>query len=279
MSGQYSPRDQGTPRRTGLIVALAIFVVICVVGGILGGRYLLNTYTQISDVQNSQDIIPKLPEGTDASANQTAKQPADAQDVQEGTVDFEALQTTNPDVYAWIYIPGTHVNYAVCQSAERNDYYLTHAADGSESQVGAIFSEAQFNHKDFGDRVTVLYGHNGYADVMFSDLHNYELQDYLDAHDKIYVYTPGKVRTYKVFSTFSAGDRHIMDAFDLTSDKGFETFVNYVKSPESLDAHVTNVQIDADDKILVLSTCNTGALESQGRYLVCGVLVDEQATA
>ena len=275
MSETGSP--QRAPRRTGLIVALAIFVIICVVGGILGGTYLLNTYTQISDVQNSQDIVPKLPEGADAGANGTAEQLANAQDVQEGTIDFETLQKTNPDVYAWLYIPNTHVNYAVCQSAERNDYYLTHAADGSESQVGAIFSEAQFNHKDFNDRVTVLYGHNGYADVMFSDLHNYELQEYVDAHNKIYVYTPGKVRTYEVFSTFSAGDRHIMDAFDLTSDEGFETFVNYVKSPESLDAHVANVQIDAGDKVLVLSTCNTGALESQGRYLVCGVLVDEQA--
>ena len=258
----------------GALNPLVAFLVLLIVGcgtlGVAGGRYLINTYTQIKDVENTQGIVPELP-ASDADAQTLSA------DEQVGDIDFAALQEGNPDIYAWIYIPDTHVNYAVCQSPTSNDYYLTHAADGSENEVGAIFSEPQFNHTDLEDRVTVLYGHNGYATAMFSDLHQYERQEYLDAHDKIYLYTPGRVRTYQVFSAFSTGERHIMDAFNFQSDEGFMTFVNYLKDPDAIDAHVEDVPVEAADKVLVLSTCNTGALEAQGRYLVSGVLIDDQA--
>lgn len=250
------------------MVFLVVLIVACVGAGFAGGRYLLDTYTQIKDVENAQSIVPRLPEGVEVQEDE---------DTQVGTIDFAALQESNPDIYAWIYIPNTNVNYAVCQSAKSNDYYLSHDADGKESQVGAIFSEAQFNHQDFEDPVTVLYGHNGYADTMFSNLHEYERQEYLAGHERIYIYTPGHVRTYQVFSTFSAGERHIMDAFNFQTDEGFMTFVNYLKNPDAIDAHVVDVPVEAGDKVLVLSTCGTGVLEAQGRYLVCGVLIDDQA--
>ena len=40
-------------------------------------------------------------------------------------VDLENLrQTVNKDIYAWIYIPGTKVNYPVLQQETNDDYYL-----------------------------------------------------------------------------------------------------------------------------------------------------------
>ena len=252
-----------------LIIFLVVLIVGCVAAGIAGGMYLLNTYSQIKDVENSQNIVPKIPSSdSSASANQD--------DSNTGKIDFNALKESNPDIYAWIYIPNTHVNYPVCQNPEQNDYYLSHNATGAESEVGAIFSEAQFNHANFNDKVTVLYGHNGFADTMFSDLHEYERQEYLDEHDRVYLFTPDRVYTYQIFSTFSAGERHIMDAFNFQSDEGFMTFVNYLKDPGAIDQHVEDVDIKATDKILVLSTCSSGVLESQGRYLVCGVLINDQ---
>ena len=264
------------PQRRGprpLVIVLVVLLVACVAAGIAGGMYLMRTFTQIQDVENAQNIVPELPSQSHGSQSSTSS------NSQTGTIDFDALQKKNADVYAWIYIPGTNVNYAVCQNAEDNSYYLTHGPSGDSSDVGAIFSEAQFNHKDFQDPVTVLYGHNGYGSTMFSDLHDYEHRDYFDAHDKIYVYVPGRVYTYRVFSAFTAGDRHIMDVFNFQSSEGVSEFVDYLKKPGAIDAQVSNVEVKPSDKLLVLQTCNTGALESAGRYLVCGVMVDEQPTS
>ena len=254
---------------TPVVIFLVALVAACLGVGGVGGRYLINTYTQIKDVENAHQIVPELPT-KDAQEQQLDDS------VQTGTIDFDALREDNSDIYAWIYIPDTHVNYPVCQRADSNDYYLTHSAEDEESEVGAIFSEAQFNHADLGDQVTVLYGHNGYASTMFSDLHEYGRREYLDTHDKIYVYAPDGVRTYQVFSAFSAGERHIMDAFDFQTEEGLTAFINYLKAPEAIDAQVTDAEVKPSDKILVLSTCNSGVIESQGRYLVCGVLIDER---
>lgn len=278
---QNNPRDVrgegiSIPEKRGirpLVVVLVLLLVACIAAGVAGGMYLVKTYTQIRDVENSQNIEPALPASSTEGSNSQSSSSREG-----GTIDFEALQQTNPDIYSWIYIPDTNVNCPVCQNPTDNAYYLTHGPKGNESEIGAIFTEAQFNHKDFKDAVTVLYGHNGFASTMFSDLHGYERQDFYDAHDKVYVYVPGHVYTYQVFSAFSAGSRHIMDVFNLQTPEGVSAFVDFLKKPGSIDAHVKDVTVDSDDKIIVLSTCNTGALESTGRYLVCGVLVDEQST-
>ena len=255
-----------------LVIVLIVVLIACVVGGIAGGLYLANTYSQIKDAENSQNVEPTLP----ASEPKAAAQQADGKG---GKIDFAALQKSNPDIYAWIFIPDTHINYPVCQNPEDNSYYLTHSVTGAESDVGAIFSEAQFNHTDFQDPVTILYGHNGYGSTMFTDLHEYEHQEFLDNHNRIYVYVPGHVYIYQVFSTFSAGDRHIMDAFSFQDESGIQRFIDFLEDPGAIDAHVVDdVEVNVDDKILVLSTCTTGVVESQGRYLVCGVMIDDQPT-
>ena len=56
-------------------------------------------------------------------------------------VDFEALQAENPDIYAWITIPGTNVDYPILQREGDNGYYLNHSVDGAGSIAGAIFTE------------------------------------------------------------------------------------------------------------------------------------------
>ena len=56
-------------------------------------------------------------------------------------IDFDSLQEQNPDVYAWITVPGTQIDYPILQSPDDNSYYLTHTIDGEEKTEGAIFTE------------------------------------------------------------------------------------------------------------------------------------------
>ena len=94
-------------------------------------------------------------------------------------VDIQKLQETeNPDIYAWIYIPGTKVNYPVLQHPTDDTYYLNYNIDGSKGLPGCIFSEKAYNGKDFSDHNTVLYGHNMKNGTMFGCLHKYEDMQY-----------------------------------------------------------------------------------------------------
>lgn len=80
-------------------------------------------------------------------------------EIPEKDIDFAALKEENSDVYAWIYVPGTNVDYPVLQHPTDDAYYLEHNMDGSKGLPGCIYSES-VNTKDFTDPNTVLYGHN-----------------------------------------------------------------------------------------------------------------------
>ena len=62
----------------------------------------------------------------------------------------------NPDVYAWIWIPGTNVDYPILQSeTEPDEYYLNHTIEKKEGLPGTIYTE-KYNSKEFTDPVTII---------------------------------------------------------------------------------------------------------------------------
>ena len=73
-------------------------------------------------------------------------------------IDFEGLQAVNPDVIAWIDIPGLSISYPVVQGTD-NAYYLHHLFTGEYNGSGSIFADWH-NQPDFADPNTIVYGHN-----------------------------------------------------------------------------------------------------------------------
>ena len=71
----------------------------------------------------------------------------------------------NPDVYAWIAVPGTEIEYPILQHPSEKSYYVMHNIDGSYGNPGCIYTE-NLNSKDITDNNTVIYGHNVKIDSM-----------------------------------------------------------------------------------------------------------------
>ena len=111
------------------------------------------------------------------------------------SVDFDELQAMNDEVYAWIEVPGTVINYAVVQSATDDLFYINHAVDKSYFSGGSIFSQ-RYNTTTFQDSMTVLYGHNSRSQAMFAQLNNFADASFFEQNQSIYIYTPEKVYEY-----------------------------------------------------------------------------------
>jgi len=63
-------------------------------------------------------------------------------DIPDRNVDITAMQENeNPDIYAWITVPGTQIDYPVLQHPEQLDYYLDHNTDHSSGYPGCIYSQ------------------------------------------------------------------------------------------------------------------------------------------
>ena len=67
----------------------------------------------------------------------------------DNPIDFTAEAKKYPDIYAWIYIPNTNINYPVVQSPDSDEYYLNHSAEKKYKRSGAIYSELRFAEPQF----------------------------------------------------------------------------------------------------------------------------------
>ena len=192
-------------------------------------------------------------------------------------INFDELQDINSDLYAWIKIPGTVIDYPVAQSSNGDDnYYLHHNYMGDYEFAGTIYSQIH-NTKYFVERVTVLYGHNMLDGSMFAGLHDFSDPEFFEENDTMYIYIPGHILTYKIFAAYDYDDRHIMNSFEFHRDEVYEQYIKDCLNPHSVNSIVREgVELDLDSRIVTLSTCHD--YNSSLRFLVQGVLVDDQRT-
>ncbi|HJF45533.1 class B sortase [Thermophilibacter provencensis] len=259
-------------RRKGVVPLVAALVVLLAIAG-CGVAYLVMQNMAAERVRAEQQEGPDL----EAPAEQAPTEPVeDARPA--NPVDFPTLKAEHPDVYAWITIPDTQVNYPVVQSATDDNFYLRRDLDGNYSVYGSIYSQSM-NATDFSDPVTVLYGHNSSDGLMFADLHKFEDPEYFAAHEDMYIYTPGHILTYRIISAYRYDDRHILNSFDFSDPEVRQQYFESVLNPVSMVVNVREgATLSADDRIVQLSTCPREGSVSGNRYLVTGVLVSDVET-
>ena len=189
-------------------------------------------------------------------------------------LDWPAFWAQNGDIYAWIYIPNTNVDYPILQHPEDDSYYLMHNLDGSYGYPGCIYTEL-CNTTDFTDYNTVIYGHNMKDGSMFRSLHYYENMDFFTNCPYIYIYTQDGILVYEVFAAYNSGNEHIINSNDFSSIYGFEMYLNDLIA--NLEASPTayyrrGLNLNANNHIITLSTCTEDYSE---RYLVQAVLLND----
>ena len=186
-------------------------------------------------------------------------------------IDFAALQERNPDVYAWITIPGTAIDYPILQSETDNTYYLTHTIDGTESPEGSIYTET-YNSRDFEDPNTVIYGHDMANGSMFQNLLDYQDRSFFDENREVLIYTPDAIRHYRIFAAYLYDDRHLMQSFNFDDKEIYRQYLESVFSIREMGACIdTEQEVTDEDKIITLSTCYGN--QADRRYLVQAVLI------
>jgi sortase B len=183
-------------------------------------------------------------------------------------IEFETLLEQNPEISAWIEIPGTKIDYPVVQG-EDNVFYLDHDALLEENVEGAIFVDAE-NTPGFSDRNTILYGHRMNNGNMFAGLHAFSDPAFFEENRVIYLYFPDGTRTeYEIFAAYETGDEYILGEWDFASDSDFSAYLEQIGADDE-NANVREIEVGMEDKILTLSTCVRG--EDEKRYLVQAVL-------
>ncbi|MCQ2529172.1 MAG: class B sortase [Saccharofermentans sp.] len=180
-------------------------------------------------------------------------------------VDFFTLWDTNSDIYAWLAIPGTIINYPVVQKSgtyDDSNYYIRRDLDGNYSTAGNIYSQ-HFYNKDFDeDPITVIYGHHMRDLSMFGTLDEYNDKSYIDAHRYVYYYTAHHSYRYRIIGVVERGSDNVMYKYSGTIEGqgDFGDFVNDFNMGTFGDGwKEEGFMASSDDHFLLLSTCVRGS--------------------
>lgn len=265
-----------------ILISAAVILAVC----IAAVRYISSGNEEAQQPEPTPQLsvtnIPKetqQPEEEDGSEKVKTYPSLEEADIPyvEKDIDIAALQAdTNSDIYAWICIPDTNIDYPVLQNQEELDYYLDHNLDGSTGYPGCIYTQ-MMNSKDWSDKNTVIYGHNMKNGTMFSNLHYFEDYEFFDSHPYVYIYTEDSILAYRVFAAYECSDAHVLLFNDISTDEKYQKYLdNIFESSGMRDNFNTDVELTTADRIITLSTCISG--KPDRRYLVQAVLAAKEKT-
>ena len=224
---------------------ILIGILICV---IIGSVFYIGYYYV---TQNKNEKVYKKLQKEVVKQESKEEEPQTEESHVEIPIDFAQLQDQNPDIYAWIQIDGTNINYPVAQSAADNEYYLKHTFEGNYNAAGSIFIDYT-NNSNFEDCNTIIYGHNMKNGSMFGLLRKHFKDQESVPGRYIWICTPDKNYRYEIFSS------HVVDAagevYTLFSapDEQFASYLEKMKSQSLVDFQT---EVTAEDKVITLSTC------------------------
>lgn len=246
------------------IAALIVFITgtVC-----FGGIFIRDTWVE----HKAAKLMEDMKQNTSVmNAGDMYIQDDDAAEVELplAYVNFEELWKTNKDIYAWLCVPGTGIDYPVLQHPSDSEYYLKYNLDGSRGYPGCVYSECEVNGKDFSDYNTVLYAHNMRNGTMFAELHKFADRSFFDANRHIYVYVPDGVLIYDIFAAYRYGNVHLLKEIDISTKDKFQNYINDIMKISGANIS-EDVSVNANDYILTLETCTNS---DSVRYIVQAVL-------
>lgn len=204
-----------------------------------------------------------------------------SEDVESATdshIDFQKLKEENSDIFAWIHIPDTEIDYPILQNQEGDDdFYVTHNAHKKEDPKGAIHIEAT-NLADMCDFNEVVHGSSPDDGTMFAGLSNFLDRDYFEDHQYIYVYMDGNALVYCVMAAFIRDNTRLVEQYDFSYAYGCQEFIDEIYSGRSMTKNVRegwDKGLSPKHFIITLSTVSPQMPDKQ--IVVIGCLVGDVA--
>lgn len=183
------------------------------------------------------------------------------------SVDWAGIQATNPNVVAWIAVPGTDISYAVVQG-EDNSFYLDHSLQGSYNSMGSIFLDSAANPQ-FLDDNSIVYGHS-VSDIggMFTSLEKFNDSEFFNNHPYFWLLTPSQNYRVNAYAYYQGDDESMIYTTDF-GDYQSEVLAQIASECKYVREDVNT----AEKRFISLSTCDlTYGFNSNQRYVLMGAL-------
>lgn len=200
----------------------SLFRIIACLLFAVAGIILLIGFQNIKEKKEEEIILKDIK--TEVTPGDLPVDPLDR------VIDWDYLKSINPDIIAWLYIPGTAIDCPVCHS--EGDFYLRKNIYKQYSILGTLFT-----NETMEDPHIVIFGHNMNSDTMFGRLQESGFQT-------VYIYTPAIAGKYRKVS-------------DLICSKQDSIFQRGFSYGELYQKWLSNHEIEAekDEQVVSLAAC------------------------
>ena len=159
----------------------------------------------------------------------------------------------NNETVAWIQVNGTIISYPVVKHND-NSYYLEHDFYKRKTDIGAIFADYRDNFNEFNDN-NIIYGHNIVNGTMFGQLPHVLSRNWQSNKNYHYIKLSTK-KTNTIWKIFSVYEIKPTVDYLQSNFNSIDTYKKFLELIKNRSFYNFNTDLNVDDKIITLSTCN-----------------------
>lgn len=241
------------------VILFSIFIsiiVFCLIKIFIWGKDNKDTSKVINDITNAVNVTFRDDDNNTELVNDTNEE--ETSDYWYYIkfplidVDITELKEKNSDTVGWINVNNTNINYPFVQTKD-NSYYLNHSFDKKYNEAGWVFLDYR-NNNDLNNKNTILYAHSRLDKTMFGSLSKVLKSSWYNNKDNhiIRLSTDTENTLWQIFSVYKIPEESYYITTNFNSNKEYTKFLNTIKQRS---IHNFNTNLDANDKILTLSTC------------------------
>ena len=278
---RYLKKKEKAPRNRIVLIVLCAMLIIGTTGTCAYFAELSIEHKklmQMVEMAESSYVTPEVPEGSVATKEEETslstgnsvtpvKPETDIQEEKQILPQFAELYKENNELYGWIKIADTKINYPVMHSPDDPEKYLHSNFEQEYSYAGLPFLDARCSAES--DNL-LIYAHNLLNGTMFRSLLKYENKDYWKAHPIIEFDTLYEEQSYEVMAAFY--DRVYYKAEDVFKFYQFidaadeQEYNEAIQNLKNKQIYETGVTAAYCDQLLTLVTCAYHT--DNGRFVV-----------
>lgn len=262
-------RGRKRPSSKSPVILATIFSFVAI---IFAGFIILYVVMQDDEIQNDNMLVEEVKNKVEDEPSEPENKGKDFK-IDENLlrkIDFDELQSINPDAQRWIYIPDTNIDYYVMQEQTLNEtYYLNRDINKVRNSWGSILNPKE--PMDFDDAHLLFFGHKmANREVAFGRLSAcYGTMEEAEKYKYIYVYYPDRAERWVVWAAIEGTSTDMVYdiPYQIGSDK-YQTLIDDLKSKALYERVETPTN---DTYTIVLTTCNGTRGGSSLRFQVIAV--------
>lgn len=244
-----------------------VLILICCIIFCYSGWHLLSYYyetrTSKKEFQTLETIaFEEVKDETETIKETGKKEQQEAK--KEKKFQYDKLKEQNEDIFGWITIEDTRIDYPVMYRDGDNEFYLHHNFQKEYSITGTPFLDGNWNSKTKTDNF-IIYAHHMKDGSMFADLMKYEDPKFYKQQKQVTFYTENQKYTYEIFAVCRVSADYEQDFYDMMQlePKDYESYLEKIKEKA---LYATDSYPREQEQLLLLSTCEYS--EENGRLIV-----------